>query len=101
MNFVRNLEALCCIGGREPFKCTGTITVENQEGNNIYASWSMRDENGTNLGGRSRSYFFKEGLVDEERVLASVLQNIIDFRVDRERIFSYVIIKPSAHSHNT
>ena len=80
--------------GREPFKCSGSIAVENQAGKNIYASWSMKEENGQRLAGLSRSYFFKEEPVDEEKILASVLQNIINYRIGRERIFSYVIVTP-------
>lgn len=93
MELVRQIEGVCTIDGGDWFKCTGTITVANQSGKSIYASWSMHDENDRVIASRSRSYFFKEEAVDEEKLLIAIMQNIINYRVARQKIFSWVILK--------
>jgi hypothetical protein len=70
--------------------CIGKIKILHRTGKSIYAGWEMHIEDGTSLAGVSRNYFMNKENASEEEVIPFILDNIMNYRIGRERVFTEV-----------
>jgi hypothetical protein len=73
---------------------TGTVTFDERE-NLIYCSWILRDEQGNNLGGKSRPIAFQQIPLGQDKLEVSkahAVEEIRKFRIGRERIIQELTV---------
>ena len=73
---------------------TGIVTFDERE-DSIYYSWSLSDEQGNNLGGKSRPIAFQQIPVGQDILefsKAHAVEGIRKFRIGRERIIQELTV---------
>lgn len=67
---------------------TGTVTFDERE-NSIYYSWTLFDEDGESIGGKSLNVAFQQIPAGQDRfefAQAHAIEGIKEFRIGREKI---------------
>jgi hypothetical protein len=88
---MKRIKGLYSMGG-STVPCFGKIEILNRTEKNVYASWEMRAENGSTLAGVSRNYFVGKQNVSENDLLPIIINNVINYRIGRKKIFTRVEI---------
>jgi hypothetical protein len=100
MNFQRHVKGRYSWSGVTGL-CSGTISARpGTTKKTIYASWNMYDESKAFLGSRARTYFIDKDDIQEADIIPLILNNISNFRIERERIFSDIEINNNAEGEN-
>lgn len=70
--------------------CIGKIQILHRTGKPVFASWEMHSEDGTSLAGVTRNYFMNKENASDKEVIPYILENVINYRIGRKRIFTEV-----------
>ena len=70
--------------------CIGKIQILHRTGKSVYASWELHIEDGTSLAGIKRNYFMNKENASDQEVIPFILDNVMNYRIGRKRIFTEV-----------
>ncbi len=93
MGSTKKIDGFALVNGL-PMCCLGEIDIMNidQEHRTAYVSWRIFDEREQLLASASRNYFINKEEFSDTDIVEAVLENIMNFRIGRNRIFSEIKI---------
>ena len=93
MNSKLKIKGVALVGDL-PIPCLGEIEILNfnAEHRTAYAWWRIFDQDGKLLAAKSRNYFTDKADFSDLDVIPLILQNIKNYRIGRNRVFSQVEI---------